>query len=225
MPEFNPYDTCDEIPGRFAVFPLSGVILLPRSNLPLNIFEPRYLAMIDNALRTNRLVGMVQPVDGDMEVRNPEIYSVGGLGRIVSFSETHDGRYIISLRGICRFSVLSELSCDTPFRQIEAEFGRFEDDLNEPPADTPIERQDLLNALRTYMNINHMETDWDSVEQAPAETLVNSLAMICPFDSQEKQALIEAPGLQERAQILTALLQMASSEPAAGSGGQGPVLQ
>lgn len=211
------YLSTADLPEIIPIFPLNGVILLPHTSLPLNIFEPRYLAMTDHALATNRLIGMVQPISEESRMEKPEIYNIGGLGKIVNFSETNDGRYLISLAGLIRFEIKDELKADTPYRQVEAEYTEFSDDLALADNAPNIDRNRLLPALKNYLEINKMNTDWEAITHAPSETLINSLAMICPFDPTEKQALLEAKGLEERCDILSALLQMASSSGDPGS--------
>ncbi len=223
MTEHYPYRTIDDLPLRFPIFPLSGAILLPRGRLPLNIFEPRYLNMVDDALRSDRVIGMVQPnTPGTDHSAKPPLYQIGCAGRLTSFSETGDGRYLITLSGACRFAIAEELECVTPYRQITSNFAPFQDDLHPQESAEDVNREKLLAALKTYMRLNNMETDWDSVQQAPPESLVNSLSMICPFEPKEKQALVEAPTVSERAEILTALIEMAT---ASNTGGSDPSLQ
>ncbi|HEX5278910.1 MAG TPA: LON peptidase substrate-binding domain-containing protein [Micropepsaceae bacterium] len=213
------YRNTGDLPPVIPVFPLAGVVLLPRTRLPLNIFEPRYLAMIDTAMDQNRVIGMVQPRDAAEEKsRRPVFAQVGCAGRITEYSETDDGRYLVTLTGICRFHVASEREVSTPFRQIAADYALFAGDLQQTE-DPPIARERLLHALKPYLTGRAMQTDWKSVEDAPAETLVNALSMLCPFASGEKQALLEAPGLKERSEVLIALLELAnaSATPAGGT--------
>jgi Lon protease-like protein len=194
------------IPTRFPIFPLPGAILLPGGNLPLNIFEPRYLRMTRDAMRTDQVIGMVQPC-GDAIGDRPKIFQVGCIGRIASFSETEDGRYLISLTGLCRYDVLEELTVTTPYRQVIASFERWQRDLDDPlPSD---ELRPALNAaLHAYFEVNDISADWAQIEAAPLAGLTTSLAMICPFEPCEKQALLEAADADERCRVLIALLQM-----------------
>ena len=218
MTEHYPYRTIDDLPLRFPIFPLPGAILLPRGRLPLNIFEPRYLTMVDDALRSDRVIGMVQPqAAAHDEGSKSSLYRIGCVGRITSFSETGDGRYLITLSGVCRFSIANELDCVTPYRQITSDFASFSTDLHAEENTDDVNREKLLAALKTYMHIHNMETDWESVQQAPPESLVNSLSMICPFEPTEKQALVEAATVSDRAEILTALIEMATAQNAGGS--------
>lgn len=194
------------IPTRFPIFPLAGAILLPGGNLPLNIFEGRYLQMTRDAMRTDQVIGMVQPC-GDAASGPPPIYQVGCVGRIASFAETEDGRYLISLTGLCRYDVLEELRVTTPYRQVVASFERWNQDLEEAlPPDSL--RPSLCAALRAYFEVNDISADWAQIEAAPLAGLITSLAMICPFEPCEKQALLEAVGADERCRVLIALLQM-----------------
>jgi len=206
----------NDMPRVIPVFPLSGALLLPRGRLPLNIFEPRYLAMVDDALRHTRVIGMVQP--SSCEQRKPPLYPVGCLGRLTSWSETGDGRLMITLTGVIRFRIAEELKTTTPYRQVEADYEAFAPDLEETCDDSCIDRERLGEGLKCYLRQRNLEADWASIERAPGEVLVNSLAMICPFDAAEKQALLEAPALAERARLLTTLIEMAAAAPA-GSGG------
>ncbi len=205
------YHNIDDLPGRFPIFPLAGALLLPRGHLPLNIFEPRYLAMVDDALGAERLIGMIQPCDPGDRSERPALYTTGCVGRITSFTETDDGRYLITLTGVCRFHVHQELDCLTPYRQIAGNFEIFKGDINPIDAHLDVGRDHLLSVLKIYLTLRELETDWEAVKQAPGETLVNSLAAICPFDPQEKQALLEAPTLDERAEILITLLEMSNA--------------
>jgi len=193
------------LPIRFPIFPLPGAILLPGGNLPLNIFEPRYLQMTRDAMRTDRVIGMIQPTGGGRGV--PELYPIGCVGRITSFAETEDGRYLVTLTGVCRFEVVEELAVDTPYRQVLASFERWQCDL-EPPTPSDSLRPPLVGALRGYFEVYEISADWGQVQAAPLAGLVTSLAMICPFEPCEKQALLEAADPEQRAKILIALLQM-----------------
>jgi uncharacterized protein len=213
------YRNITDLPPVIPVFPLSGVVLLPRTRLPLNIFEPRYLNMVDAAMDQTRVIGMIQPRDAAEEKsKHPALAQVGCVGRITEYNETDDGRYLITLTGIARFQVADERSVSTPFRQVTANYALFAADLISTE-DPPIARDRLLNALKPYLSARAMETDWKSIEEAPPETLVNALSMLCPFAPGEKQALLEAPGLKERADVLIALLELAnaSATPAGGS--------
>lgn len=209
MPGPATYDTTDDLARVIPVFPLSRTIMLPRARLPLNIFEPRYLAMVDGALAGERLIGMIQPRTSEFERERPPLFDVGCAGRIVQFSETGDGRYLITLAGVCRFRVARELSTTTPYRQVEADWAGFEDDLSPDDSELPFERESLIDSLRTYFTKFGQPMDWQALRDAPAEAVVGSLASICPFSAEEKQALLEAPDLKTRAEILTGLIEMA----------------
>ncbi len=211
MSDFSPYDAAGDLPRTVPLFPLGGALLLPRGRLPLNIFEPRYLTMIDDALARDRLVGMVQPRPDQSAAAKPDTYATGCVGRLTSFTETPDGRYLITLTGMCRFAVVEELETVTPYRQARVDFGSYAGDLRPAPDETAIPTDRLLGTLRGYLDKFGLEADWDSITQAPVETLVNSLSMICPFEQGEKQALLEAETLSARADALIALLEMASA--------------
>ena len=198
-----------DLPQVIPVFPLPGALLLPRGRLPLNIFEPRYLAMVDHAMRTDRVVGMIQPCGG--EALRPKLFPVGCLGRVTSWCETGDGRVLITLTGMARFQIEAELDSDGPYRQVQASYKTFPHDLEDCDEGLGIDRGRLAASLKCYLKQHNLEADWSSIERAPAEVLINSLAMICPFGVAEKQGLLEAPTLNERAQMLTALIEMASA--------------
>lgn len=201
----------EALPSVLPVFPLAGALLLPRGRLPLNIFEPRYLAMVRDALAAERLIGMIQPLDAASRAHEPPVYDIGCAGRITAFSETDDGRFHITLTGLCRFKVARELPRVTPYRQVEIEAGAFAADLVPPPGDSAIDRARLLPALRAYLDLHGLSADWQAIDQAPSEGLINALAMISPFSPAEKQALLEAPGLTERAETMIALMEMAAA--------------
>lgn len=213
------YVRAGDLPQVIPVFPLPGVILLPRGQLPLNIFEPRYLNMVDDAMGGDRVIGMVQPAGGSPQL--PSLSPIGCAGRITSFSETSDGRYLITLTGICRFRLMTELPAQGPYRQIRADFAPFEHDLAPPPAGNLAERGPFLDALRAYLEARGLDIDWDMAESAPSEALVNSLAMALPFEPAEKQALLEAPDLAARSRALDALMRI----DAAGDGDDAPLMQ
>ena len=211
------YVRAADLPQVIPVFPLPGAILLPRGQLPLNIFEPRYLNMVDDAMAGDRIIGMIQPQAGPR--RLPSLSPVGCAGRITSFAETSDGRYLITLTGCARFRLASELPTQTPYRQVRADFAPFEGDLGAPPMDdADMDRDVLLDALRAYLETRGLDIDWDTAETAPPEALVNSLSMALPFDPPEKQALLEARGLMDRAAVLTALMTIDAAESGDGDG-------
>ncbi|WP_207484740.1 LON peptidase substrate-binding domain-containing protein [Arenibaculum pallidiluteum] len=201
-----------ELPGTLPVFPLSGVLLLPRARLPLNIFEPRYLAMTREALASpTRLIGMIQPSE-DIPKRDPPLFGCGCAGRIVSFSETDDGRYLITLLGVSRFRVRGELDRQPGgFRAVTPDWEQFRSDLE--AEDAAFDRGRLVEGLKAYFRRHGISADWSTIEKTPSERLINSLSMICPFEPNEKQALLEAQTLGERAGLLTALVEMAVLRP------------
>ena len=207
------YNTADDLPPMLDVFPLTGVLLLPRGQLPLNVFEPRYLALVDAALKGTRLIGMIQPTQHEDKALKPPLSSIGCAGRLTSFRESEDGRYLITLTGICRFRVTEETETTAPYRCVRADFQPFVGDLVEAD-ESNFPRDRLLTALRSYLARRDLKADWKSVLTAPPETLVNALAMLCPFEPAEKQALLEAPGWDERVDTLVALLEMANAGPA-----------
>ncbi|MEK0082129.1 LON peptidase substrate-binding domain-containing protein [Benzoatithermus flavus] len=206
-------DLASSLPRRFPIFPLRGALLLPGGNLPLNIFEPRYLRMVRDAMQTDRVIGMIQPKTEDDPSPAPALYRTGCVGRISSLEETTDGRLLITLTGVCRFDVTEELEVATPYRQVEADFGRWRQDLY--PALPPAElKAGLLGVLRAYFDRHGIEADWSTIDAAPLAGLVTSLCMICPFEAEEKQALLEAPDMGRQAELLIALMRMeALAEP------------
>ncbi|MEP3431402.1 MAG: LON peptidase substrate-binding domain-containing protein [Roseibium sp.] len=204
------YETIADLPPVLPVFPLSGALLLPRTQLPLNIFEPRYIDMVDSALSGNRLIGMIQPAmdPGKSDPDEPALANVGCVGRLTSFQETGDGRYMITLQGVTRFAISRELEALSKFRQVEADFGTFANDLKCGDGEEDVDRHGLLKTLRAYLDANSMEADWQSVSEAETEVLVNALCMMCPYGPQEKQALLEAADLKTRAETLIAITEM-----------------
>ncbi|MGE0741452.1 MAG: LON peptidase substrate-binding domain-containing protein [Hyphomonadaceae bacterium] len=205
-----------DLPQAVPLFPLEGAILLPRGVLALNVFEPRYLNMVDDALAGERLIGMIQPIS---EGARPDLSGVGSVGRITSFSETDDGRYLITLTGVCRFDLEQEIDAGTPYRQALVNYEPFAADFTMSGGER-IDRKSLIASLKTYAALHGFQVDWESVEQAPTETIINVAAQICPFDTAAKQALLEAMTLEDREQALTALLHW---DVAAGDGQQRPL--
>ena len=197
-----------DLPSVLPVFPLPAVLLLPGARLPLNIFEPRYLQMLDEAIAGNRLIGIVQPgFDGSVgDDGEPTLCEVGCIGRVISFAETGDGRYLISLQGVCRFRIGRELAVKTPFRQCQ--IVPFLSDLDDEQAGSDIDRPALLKALRAYLKANELEADWEGISRADNAMLVNALSMMAPFGPAEKQALLEAADLRTRAETLIAITEM-----------------
>lgn len=222
MAAFHP--RLEDVPTEFAVFPLTGALLLPRGKLPLNIFERRYLAMVLDSLGTGRMFGMIQPdpnaATSQATARQvahpadePGLYRVGCLGRLSSFSETDDGRLLITLTGLIRFTLEAELDKHHGYRRVHGDFTRYTSDLEltQPPVD--IERDKLLTALRGYFVRRNVEVNWDAIKGLSDDALVITLAMACPFEALEKQALLEAPADADRAATLLALLQMGAASP------------
>lgn len=203
------YRLAKDLPSTIPIFPLEGALLLPGGRMPLNIFEPRYLQMVDEVVAGSRLIGVIQPsLDGALrEDGEPQLCNVGCAGRIIAFSETGDGRYLISLQGVCRFRIGHELTVKTPFRQ--AKPAPFLADLDDDPAANEIDRPALLRAFRAYLQANDLEADWESVSRAENAMLVNALSMMAPYGPAEKQALLEAADLKTRAETLIAITEMA----------------
>ena len=193
-----------DLPDTIPVFPLPGALLLPRSKLPLHIFEPRYLAMIEDCMKTpQRLIGMVQP-NGDRG-----LHSIGCAGRLTAFSETEDGRYMITLTGVSRYRVRSEVEGFTPYRRFQVEWSSFERDLGTGEADPQMDRASLMKLLGRYFEEKGLSTDWDGMQEADDELLINSLSMLCPFEVEDRQALLEAPDLTTRRETLITLMEFA----------------
>jgi Lon protease-like protein len=202
----------EDLPEEFAVFPLTGALLLPGGRLPLNIFEPRYLAMVEDALANKRVFGMVQPdkrlARGDT---GPGLYRIGCLGRLSSFSETEDGRFLITLTGLLRFTIVEEIEMRRGFRRVRAAFRGFASDLDQREPQE-FNRDALLEALRKYFSAAGVEANWEAIAGMPDASLVTSLCMACPFSPDEKQALLEARDESERARALLALLEINAFE-------------
>jgi len=199
------YNSSSDIAETIPVFPLTGALLLPGGQLPLNIFEPRYIEMINDALRGEKLIGMIQPQlsENQPPEEPPSLSKIGCIGRISAFQETGDGRYHITLSGICRFEVIEEISVNTSYRQCKIEV--IESDLAELSEGDDINREDIMIAFKNYLNANDMDADWDTVEKADTETLITALCMMSPYDPAEKQALLEAHTLKDRADTLIAI--------------------
>ena len=202
----KPYHSPSDLPETIPVFPLTGAILLPGWQLPLNIFEPRYLNMVDDAMASERLIGMIQPI-GEQRLQ-PALSNVGCVGRITSYSETNDGRYMLTLSGVIRYHIGEELKVDTPYRQVRANYEPYGQDLKEADLTNLPPRLKLETALQIYLDNNDFDADWSAVEDAPIETLIHALATGCPFRPIEKQALLEAPDLIARCDTLIKLLSM-----------------
>lgn len=198
-----------DLPETLPVFPLAGVLLLPRAHLPLNIFEPRYLAMVRDALgRPDRLIGMIQPSDARTELYEPPLYTIGCAGRIIESGDTPDGRILITLVGICRFVIEAEIGNVEGYRLVRPGWNKYRQDF--AVDEDKVDRPRLVTALRRYFKLNGIEADWEALDRTPSERLVSSIAMICPFDPSEKQALLEATDLNRRAETMIALIEMAT---------------
>jgi Lon protease-like protein len=203
------YKQPTELPKSIPVFPLAGALLLPRRPIPLNIFEPRYLAMLDDALNGERIIGLVQPTAGeDAKEPSPELYPIGCAGRITQFAESGEGRCFLTLTGVARFRIVGEVAALTPYRQAQVDFSDFAADLNEGEGEGDVDRTSLLHALRKFAEANKFKVDWDDIDQASNEALVNGLSMLSPYGVKEKQALLEAKNLKARAEMLVAITQM-----------------
>jgi len=210
MPMNAVYRGSADLPQVIPVFPLSGALLLPRGQMPLNIFEPRYLEMVDDALRDgHRLIGMIQPDPAHPgSPAQPTLFKIGCAGRITQLAETGDGRYLMQLTGIARFRVEEELTVKTAYRQCRVSFVPFADDFVARKGEDDVDRKSLLAALAAFLKANKLKTDWQGVESAPNEALVNALAMMSPYGAAEKQALLEAPNLKTRAEMLIAITEI-----------------
>jgi Lon protease-like protein len=212
-----------DLPETIPVFPLPGALLLPRGQLPLNIFEPRYLAMVDDTLRDgHRLIGMIQPDPAHPGSDDkPNLFRIGCAGRITQLAETGDGRYVLQLTGVSRFRVEQELDVHTAYRQCKVTFAPFADDFVARSGEDAVDRDAVLAALTAFLKANNLKTDWGGIESAPNEALVNALAMMSPYGVAEKQALLEAPNLKTRAEILIAVTEIELAKKA--SGGETPL--
>jgi Lon protease-like protein len=220
------YRRLSDLPSRLPVFPLQGCILLPRATLPLNVFEPRYLAMIDDALAGDRVVGVIQPLSAAITEESPSggdcpLRRTGGAGRITSFTETEDNRVLITLTGVVRFDVVREEDpAGRPYRVMDVSYASYLRDLESGYGQQAVDREQFLRVLRLYLQARKLEADWRSIERSPPEALINTLSVICPYGPEEKQALLEAPDLRARSEVLMALAQMeiASNEDGGGGG-------
>lgn len=204
-----------DLPPRIPVFPLRGAILLPRATLPLNVFEPRYLELLDHVMSGQRVLGILQPNDGDLvdDPSNPvsgtaELRRVGCAGRVTSYQELDDGRLIITLTGITRFECIGETESDAPYRTMSVSYDNFVSDLTEGLGEEQVDRANLLRVLRAYLDANNLKTDWNSIQRASNEFLINALSVMSPYGPEEKQALLEASDLKSRAEVLVALAEI-----------------
>jgi Lon protease-like protein len=210
MPINAEYRGPGDLPEVIPVFPLPGALLLPRGQMPLNIFEPRYLSMVDDTFRDgHRLIGMIQPdVAHSPDEERPVLFRIGCVGRITQLAETGDGRYILELTGICRYKVLEEMTVLTAYRQCRVDYFPFIDDFTARKGEDAVDREALLAVLTDFLKANNLRVDWEGVESAPNEALVNALAMMSPYGPAEKQAMLEALDLKTRAEILIAITQI-----------------
>jgi hypothetical protein len=197
-----------DLPQVIPVFPLPGALLLPGGHMPLHIFEPRYRAMIQDVLAGPRIIGMMQPRNPNQKTKVQDLYGIGCAGRVQAFRETDDGRFYITLKGICRFAVVEELEAGTPYRQAVVTYARYRADML-PGDDVPVDREKLMPALREFLTRFEVKIDWEALEKVPDDALVRSLAMMCPFEPNEKQALLEAETPTDRGTLVTALIEMA----------------
>jgi Lon protease-like protein len=200
-----------DLPGVIPIFPLPGALLLPRGQMPLNVFEPRYLEMVDDALASrHRLIGMIQPDSSHPgpDEDKPNLFKVGCVGRITQIAESGDGRYLMQLTGVARFRVEEELAVATAYRQCSVTYAPFADDFIARKGEEEVNRKELLRTLADFLTANNLKADWEGIENAPNEALVNALAMMSPYGSAEKQALLEAPDLKTRAEILVAVTEI-----------------
>lgn len=227
MAPIDRYRRPADLPAIIPVFPLRGVILLPRANLPLNLFEPRYLEMIEDVISGSRILGMIQPERSSGDEESPAGKSggfrrVGCAGRVTAYQELDDGRIVVTLTGIARFNVTRELPSSKPYRTCAVDFAKWGDDFEGGSGEDEVDREQLLRVLKKYLETHQFRADWKAIANAPSEHLVNSLSIISPYGAEEKQALLEAADLKTRAEVLVALAEM---EMASGDGGAGTTLQ
>ena len=210
MPINAEYRGPGDLPEVIPVFPLAGALLLPRGQMPLNIFEPRYLSMVDDSFRDgHRLIGMIQPdAAHSPNEERPVLFRIGCVGRITQLAETGDGRYILELTGISRFKVIEEMTVLTAYRQCKVDYFPFIDDFTARKGEAAVDREALLSVLSDFLKANNLSVDWEGIENAPNDALVNALAMMSPYGPAEKQAMLEAPDLKTRAEILIAVTQI-----------------
>lgn len=220
------YRSAADLPQRLAMFPLRGAILLPRASLPLNVFEPRYLAMLDDVISGSRVLGIIQPAAEVSLVESPaghsaELKRVGCAGRVTAYQELDDGRLMITLTGLCRFDAVDEVPSASPYRTMRVNYSRFINDLAPGTGEDKVDRRGLLSVLKLYLDEKRLDTDWSAIQRASSEFLVNTLSIISPYGAEEKQALLEAGDLKTRSEVLVALAEM----ELASHGGTGGTLQ
>lgn len=207
MKSFKEFKNINELPPKVSVFPLEGALLLPRTQLPLNIFENRYLEMVDDAMSNNRIIAMIQSNKDD----NNTLYKTGCLGKITSYSEVANSRILITLSGVCRFNIASELEVVTPYRQFQVNYENFSTDLVKGHGEEEVEREKLIESLKKYLEHNNLTIDWNAIDNSSTELLVNSLCILSPYKPREKQALLEAETLSKRSEMLIAMTEMSMS--------------
>ncbi len=210
------YREPSDLPKTIPLFPLAGALLLPRTDLPLNIFEPRYLLMIEEAMKAERVIGIIQP-QGSNDSNQPALESVGCVGRITSYSETDDGRLLVTITGVCRFAIVDELDVATPFRQASVDYRPYAVDFVSETGARSVNREQLITAFRQYLEANDMSANWTEVEAVSTEVLVNTLSLLAPYPARDKQALLEAPDLKSRADVLVALTELALAKTSNGT--------
>jgi Lon protease-like protein len=213
-----------DLPQQIPVFPLRGVILLPRAVVPLSIYEPRYLAMLEDIVAGSRIVGIVQPERSDSDEESPPgksagLRSIGCAGRLTAFQELDDDRVLVTVTGVARFGLVSELPTDKPYRIFDVDYDRFGEDFQVGAGEEEVDRASLLRVLKSYLEAHKLKADWRAILSAPSEYLVNSLSVVCPYGAEEKQALLEAADLKTRAEVLMALAEMELASSESGSGG------
>jgi uncharacterized protein len=210
------YREPSDLPNTIPLFPLAGALLLPRTDLPLNIFEPRYLLMIEEAMKAERIIGIIQP-QGSSDSSKAALEAVGCAGRITSYSETDDGRLLVTITGVCRFAIVEELDAATPFRQASVDYRPYAVDFVSETGARSVNREQLIKAFRQYLEANDMSADWNEVEAVSTEVLVNTLSLLAPYPARDKQALLEAPDLKSRADVLVALTELALAKTSTGT--------
>jgi uncharacterized protein len=210
------YREPSDLPKTIPLFPLAGALLLPRTDLPLNIFEPRYLLMIEEAMKAERIIGIIQP-QGSSDSSKAALEAVGCAGRITSYSETDDGRLLVTITGVCRFVIVEELDTATPFRQASVDYRPYAVDFVSETGARSVNREQLIKAFRQYLEANDMSADWNEVEAVSTEVLVNTLSLLAPYPARDKQALLEAPDLKSRADVLVALTELALAKTSTGT--------
>jgi len=231
MTPISSYRRPSDLPTRIPVFPLRGAILLPRAALPLNVFEPRYLTLVDHVMSNTRVMGIVQPSmagspehvlhlpgNESPEGKDVPLHHIGCAGRITTYQELEDGRYLVTLTGIARFEILTNCESPDPFRMVEVTYDRFANDLKEGHGEQNVDREHLLKVLRSYLEANNMDADWSAIQRASSEVLINALSVMSPYGPEEKQALLEAMDLKSRADVLIALAEMELASGGASGG-------